>query len=83
MIQPSIVTGAKLDMEVTLEKLLGKIIEIENAIRHGLQMGNIKAIMKEKKAALVSDWHAIKTTAPLKNYRNNYLVGKRKILQWR
>jgi len=41
-------------MNVTCEEVLGHISQIKKAIRQGIHEKNIKAMMKEKKAALVS-----------------------------
>lgn len=41
-------------MNVTREEVLSHISQIEKAIRQGIHEKNIKAVMKEKKPALVS-----------------------------
>jgi hypothetical protein len=43
-------------MNVTPQQVLGHISEIEQAIRNGIREKNIKAVMKEKKSALVSGY---------------------------
>jgi hypothetical protein len=43
-------------MNVTSQHVRVQISDIEQAIRHGLREKNIKAVMKEKKAALVSGY---------------------------
>jgi hypothetical protein len=47
-------------MLVTPEEVLGQITAIDNAVRNGLSVGNIKAVMKEQKRALVNNQHAIR-----------------------
>jgi hypothetical protein len=49
-------------MNVTPQQVLEQIREIEDAIRAGLNAGNIKAVMKEQKRALVRDRHTLRTT---------------------
>jgi hypothetical protein len=61
-------------MNVILQQVLKKIRGIEDAIRAGLNTGNIKTVMKEQKQALVRHQHALRTT--LTQNRNNYLPGK-------
>jgi hypothetical protein len=64
-------------MNVTHQQLISQILDVKHGIRHGLLNGDIKAIMKEKKGALVSDWHPTNITMPLTANRNNYLGGKK------
>jgi hypothetical protein len=59
-------------MKIPHQQLIGQILDIEHAIRHGLLNGNIKAVMKEKKGALVSDRHPTNITTPLTANRNTY-----------
>jgi hypothetical protein len=49
-------------MSVTAEQVLGQITAIDNAIRQGLAAGNLKAVMKDQKRALVSDRHPLRTS---------------------
>jgi hypothetical protein len=43
-------------MSVTREEVLGHISQIEQAVRQGIREKNIKAVMKAKKAVLVSGY---------------------------
>jgi hypothetical protein len=52
-------------MNVTPKQVLSQIKDIEIAVRNGLHVGNIKAVMKEQKAALVGDRHDFRTLTTL------------------
>ena len=67
-------------MNVTPQQVLGHITAIETAVRNGLLLGNIKAVMKEQKAALVRVGQALRTAMALMFCRENCLPGKRRFV---
>ena len=63
-------------MNVTPAIVLRHITDIESEVQKGLYLGNIKAVMKDQKAALVSDRHNFMTLTVLTYFRKIVLLAK-------
>ena len=78
-IHPDPVAVPIFNMNMTPQQVLGHITAIETVVCNGLHFGNIKAVMKEQKVALVRVWQAVRMATALTFCRENCLPGKRRL----